>query len=260
MRNLLVIYFLLLSACCFGQANDFSAQFKADSLGTFGFRKKAVVFDTIKRVWLINGKNLIGYKRKKVLQVLGKPNRIDTVQDKTINLEYTVYYNSISSMYLEIFFKQDRVTRILGGYNNQSAVIHGIICGGSGPAPPTSVIEVLGLQVTAKIKGKDTTKFNTDTIKLQSIVDIRKYLQEHMQYPEIEKEAHITGTVYLSFIVGRDSSVTDVKILRKIPGGPGLDKEAVRALIAMPKLILPYREKGRRMAVICVIPIRFELR
>jgi|GEM_PF-3827805 len=259
MRKLPVIWLLFISACCFGQASDFSAQFKADSLGTFGFRKKAVVFDTIKRVWLINGKNLVGYKRKKVIQLLGKPNRIDTVQG-IVNLEYTVYYNSISSMYLEIFFKQDRVTRILGGYNNQSAVIHGIICGGSGPAPPIPAIEVMGIKVIAKIKGKDTIKFNTDTIKLQSIVDVRKYLQEHMQYPEIEKEAHITGTVYLSFIVGRDSSVTDVKILRKIPGGPGLDKEAVRALIAMPKLILPYREKGRRMAVICVIPIRFELR
>ena len=81
-----------------------------------------------------------------------------------------------------------------------------------------------------------------------------------MQYPEIEKEAMIAGTVYLSFIVGKDSSVTDVKIIRHVPAGPGLDKEALRGVTLLSKLILPFKEKGRRVEVLCTIPIRFVLR
>jgi periplasmic protein TonB len=89
--------------------------------------------------------------------------------------------------------------------------------------------------------------------------DIYKYLGDHIQYPEVERDAGITGTVYVTFVVEKDGSITSVKILRGIPGGPGLDKEAVRVISAMPKWS-PGMQNGHSCRVQYNVPIHFELR
>ncbi|HSY77541.1 MAG TPA: energy transducer TonB [Bacteroidia bacterium] len=88
--------------------------------------------------------------------------------------------------------------------------------------------------------------------------DLNKFIVDNIKYPQKEKEKNITGTVYATFVVERDGSVSGIKILRGIPGGPGLDAEAVRVLSVMKKWS-PGMQNGIRVRVQYTIPIKFQL-
>ena len=85
------------------------------------------------------------------------------------------------------------------------------------------------------------------------------YLQKNIKYPEMAKEAGIQGTVYVSFVVGRDGKVRDAKILRGIAGGKACDKEALRVVNAMPSWT-PGKQRGKAVSVNYNLPVRFLLR
>lgn len=89
--------------------------------------------------------------------------------------------------------------------------------------------------------------------------EMMKYIQKNVQYPQVEKEAGISGTCYVTFVVEKDGSITDVKVLRGVAGGPGCDKEAVRVVKSMP----PWKagkQNGREVRVQFNLPIKFTLR
>ena len=85
---------------------------------------------------------------------------------------------------------------------------------------------------------------------------MQKYLAENIKYPQIARETGIQGTVYLTFIVERNGSVTDVKILRAVGGG--CDEEAVRVVENMPKWN-PGLQRGKPVRVKFTMPIKFSL-
>ncbi|PLX07135.1 MAG: energy transducer TonB [Marinilabiliales bacterium] len=86
--------------------------------------------------------------------------------------------------------------------------------------------------------------------------ELFKYLQSSIQYPVIARENNIEGRVFVSFVIGKDGSVTDVKILRGVD--PYLDKEAERVVKAMPKW-KPGKQRGKPVKVQYQIPINFRL-
>ncbi|HXB10442.1 MAG TPA: TonB family protein [Bacteroidia bacterium] len=88
--------------------------------------------------------------------------------------------------------------------------------------------------------------------------DLYKYLGENLHYPSNERNAGITGIVYIKFVVEKDGSISNVEIPRGVAGGPGLDKEAVRVVSAMPKWY-PGLQDGAPVRVSYSIPIHFEL-
>jgi protein TonB len=69
-------------------------------------------------------------------------------------------------------------------------------------------------------------------------------------------EAGISGTLYLSFTVEKDGSVTDAKVERKV--GYGMDEEAIRVLRAS-KRWNPGMQNGKPVRVKYNIPIKFNL-
>jgi periplasmic protein TonB len=83
-----------------------------------------------------------------------------------------------------------------------------------------------------------------------------KFLQENIKYPQMARESGIQGTVYATFVVEIDGSVTDVRILRGIGGG--CDEEAVRVIQAMPRWN-PGMQRGKPVRVQFTMPIRFTL-
>jgi protein TonB len=83
-----------------------------------------------------------------------------------------------------------------------------------------------------------------------------KFLQDNIKYPVMAKESGIQGTVYVTFVVERSGSVTDVKILRGIGGG--CDEEAVRVVKNMPKWE-PGKQRGKPVRVQFNMPIKFTL-
>lgn len=88
--------------------------------------------------------------------------------------------------------------------------------------------------------------------------EMMKYIQKNIHYPEIEKEAGITGKCFVKFVVEQDGSISNVEILKGVAGGPGCDKEAVRVIKSMPKWNIG-KQNGRPVRVYFNVPISFKL-
>ena len=83
------------------------------------------------------------------------------------------------------------------------------------------------------------------------------YLAQNIKYPQLARENNITGRVYVTFVVEKDGSVTNVRVLRDIGGGCGA--EAVRIVKAMPKWT-PGKQRGKAVRVQYNLPVNFSLR
>ncbi len=89
--------------------------------------------------------------------------------------------------------------------------------------------------------------------------EMMKYLGSKIKYPAMEKDNNISGTVYLTFVVEPDGNITDVKPLRGVKGGPGLEQEASRVVKSMPNW-KPGKQNGKSVRVQFNLPVRFSLR
>ncbi|MBN3034255.1 MAG: energy transducer TonB [Bacteroidales bacterium] len=83
-----------------------------------------------------------------------------------------------------------------------------------------------------------------------------RFLSDNIKYPQMARESGIQGRVFLTFVVERDGSVTDVKVLRGIGGG--CDEEAIRVVQSMPRWI-PGKQRGKPVRVQFNMPILFKL-
>ena len=85
---------------------------------------------------------------------------------------------------------------------------------------------------------------------------LMEYVSKNVVYPEEAKEKEIQGRVFISFVVEKDGSIGEVKVLRGIGGG--CDEESVRVISDMPKW-KPGKQKGEAVRVSYQIPIMFKL-
>jgi len=83
-----------------------------------------------------------------------------------------------------------------------------------------------------------------------------KFISENVKYPQEAKDKNISGRVFVNFVVEKDGSVDEVKVLRSIGGG--CDEEAVRVVKSMPKWT-PGKQKGKPVRVSYIIPFVFKL-
>lgn len=83
-----------------------------------------------------------------------------------------------------------------------------------------------------------------------------EYIARNIRYPAMARESGIQGRVFVNFVVERDGSVTNVRVLRGIGGG--CDEEAIRVVKAMPKWT-PGRQRGQAVRVSFNLPVRFTL-
>ena len=83
-----------------------------------------------------------------------------------------------------------------------------------------------------------------------------KWIANHLQYPEECREKGIQGRVMIQFVVNKDGSITDVKVL-KSPSAL-LSEEAIRVVKAMPKW-KPAKDKGKVVRSHFRLPIVFRL-
>ena len=82
------------------------------------------------------------------------------------------------------------------------------------------------------------------------------FLGENFEYPEEAEDKNIQGTVYLNFVIEKDGSISNVKVVRGIGGG--CDEEAVRVVSMMPKWI-PGKQRGKVVRVSYNLPVKFRL-
>jgi protein TonB len=83
-----------------------------------------------------------------------------------------------------------------------------------------------------------------------------RFLTNNISYPQKAREASVQGTVYITFVVERDGSISDVRVLRGI--GAGCDEEAVRVIKMMPEWS-PGKQRGKPVRVQFNMPIKFSL-
>jgi protein TonB len=82
------------------------------------------------------------------------------------------------------------------------------------------------------------------------------FLNENVRYPTMAREAGIQGRVFVEFVVEKDGTVTNVRVVRGIGGG--CDEEAVRVVESMPRWI-PGKQRNVPVRVRFNMPIRFVL-
>ncbi len=83
-----------------------------------------------------------------------------------------------------------------------------------------------------------------------------EYLSKNIKYPVVAEENGIQGRVIVTFVVERDGSITDVKVVKSVD--PSLDKEAQRVVRTMPKWI-PGKQNGSAVRVKFTVPVTFRL-
>jgi TonB family protein len=86
---------------------------------------------------------------------------------------------------------------------------------------------------------------------------LAQFLASKIRYPKLAQEASIEGTVFVSFVVSTDGTITDVKTVGKTLG-LGLDEESIRVVKAMPKWE-PGKHDGKLVNVAFNLPIRYVL-
>jgi TonB family protein len=82
------------------------------------------------------------------------------------------------------------------------------------------------------------------------------FLMKSIVYPQEAKEKGIQGKVYVTFVVAKDGSITNAKVVRS--AAPSLDAEALRVVKSMPNWN-PGKQNGQNVAVQLTVPINFRL-
>ncbi len=83
-----------------------------------------------------------------------------------------------------------------------------------------------------------------------------KYIAQNIKYPVKAIEKKIEGRVTISFVVSRDGSLRDFRIVRSVD--PDLDAEALRVAKSMPNW-KPGKQRGKNVSVKFTLPINFSL-
>lgn len=81
-----------------------------------------------------------------------------------------------------------------------------------------------------------------------------KYLKDNIVYPNIARQTGIEGKVYIRFVVEKDGSISNVKVMRDIGGGCG--EEAMRVVKSMPKW-KPAKQQTRTVRSEFNLPVNF---
>ena len=85
---------------------------------------------------------------------------------------------------------------------------------------------------------------------------LMQYLSKNIKYPTTAQENGTQGRVTVQFVVNRDGSIVDAKVLRGVD--PYLDKEAIRVISSMPKW-KPGMQRGKAVRVKYTVPVMFRL-
>ena len=82
------------------------------------------------------------------------------------------------------------------------------------------------------------------------------FLSRRITYPIVMQKSQLEGKVLVGFIVNKEGSVTDVKVIRGV--SPEFDEEAIRVAKSMPKWN-PGMQDGEKVNVRYTLPIQFRL-
>jgi len=86
--------------------------------------------------------------------------------------------------------------------------------------------------------------------------NMMKFIKENIQNPISKKSLKINGSVIVEFVIEKDGSISNVKILYGLR--PDLDAEAIRVISMMPNW-KPAEHQGKLVRQFYQIPVRFTI-
>jgi len=122
--------------------------------------------------------------------------------------------------------------------------------------------------VDIRVDDKKITHEEEEDAQVFQIVDVmpefegggidkfRDWVQKNVKYPQEAKEKKLQGTVYVSFVVGRDGVVKGTNLLRSVD--PILDNEVLRVIKTSPAW-KPGQQRNKPVNVSFSVPIKFVL-
>ena len=125
------------------------------------------------------------------------------------------------------------------------------------PDAVLTVDEPVGKGPVTEIIQEDNNVYNTAGIEVKpdfpgGIEKFYKFVGNNYKTPE---EEGLKGKVYVTFVVEKDGSLTDIKVLRDI--GYGTGAEAIRVLKKCPKWT-PGEQNGKKVRVLYSLPITIQ--
>lgn len=125
------------------------------------------------------------------------------------------------------------------------------------PDAELTVDQPTGTGTVAAVVEEDNTVYNTAGIEVKpeypgGIEKFYAFVQKNYQMPD---EEGLKGKVYVTFVVEKDGSLTDIKVLRDI--GYGTGKEAIRVLKSTPKWN-PGEQNGKKVRCTYSLPISLQ--
>ena len=130
------------------------------------------------------------------------------------------------------------------------------------PPPPVAITQEDVLTIT-----EEESEENTATDDIYQVVEeqplfpggmdkMAEFLQANIKYPALCKKEGIQGRVIVQFVVNKDGSICDAKVVKS--AHPQLDAEAIRVISSMPRWI-PGKQKGKNVRVRYTLPVYFRL-
>ena len=110
-------------------------------------------------------------------------------------------------------------------------------------------------------KQKDNTKVYDVVEKMPSFPGgqgaLFEYLCNNVHYPKVAAEKKVEGRVIVTFVVGKDGSISNAELARSV--SEELDAEAIRVVSSMPKWE-PGTQNGKPVNVKFTVPVTFKLK
>ena len=100
------------------------------------------------------------------------------------------------------------------------------------------------------------TMVDEPAIPRGGIRGLYKSIVKTLKYPELAKEKKIEGRVIIEFVIEKDGSLTNLRLIKRIGGG--CDEEAMRAVKSVPKW-QPAKHRGLPVRTKRRIPVMFKL-
>ncbi len=124
------------------------------------------------------------------------------------------------------------------------------------PAEPTGVEIFKIVEDMPMFPGCESQGLDKASEKACAEQAMLKYIYSNVKYPAIARENGVEGKAIVAFVVEKDGSITNVKVVR----GPaaGISEEAERVVNSFPKWI-PGKQRGKPVRVSFVLPVQFML-
>lgn len=102
-------------------------------------------------------------------------------------------------------------------------------------------------------------KGSKEEIKQCTDNEIYRFIAENTKYPAMARDAGISGTVYMRYLIDEKGEVKNVEVLRGVSGGKSLDNEAQRVIKMIPRM-KPGKQRGKPVRVQYTVPVKFNLK